>query len=61
MQYLSASTDSVWMSQLSQGRLWPAGGCHSRSTPSFGIPRAFRHLRFVPILLQKSVEACREP
>ena len=49
MQYLSASTDSVWMSQLSQGRLWPAGGCHSRSTPSFGIPRAFRHLRFVLI------------
>jgi hypothetical protein len=33
---------------LGQGRLWPAGGWHSRSTPSFGIPRAFTHLRFVP-------------
>jgi hypothetical protein len=39
-------TDS--MSEAGQGRLWSAGGWHSRSTPSFGIPGAFRHLRFVP-------------
>ena len=39
------------MSPLGQGPLWPAGGWHSRSTPSFGIPRAFQHLRFGPIPL----------
>jgi hypothetical protein len=37
------------MSQMGQGRLWPVGGWHSRSTPSSGNTRAFRHLRFVPI------------
>ena len=31
-----------------KGGLWPAGGWHSRSTPSSGNTRAFRHLRFVP-------------
>ena len=39
------------MSATGQGRLWPAGGWHSRSTPSFGIPLAFPHLRFGPIPL----------
>jgi hypothetical protein len=32
-----------------QGRPWPAGRWHGRSTPSSGNTRAFRHLRFVPI------------
>jgi hypothetical protein len=36
-------------SALGQGRLWPAGEWHSRSTPSSGNTRAFGHLRFVPI------------
>src|SRR5450756_646013 len=36
------------MSQLGQGPPWPADGWHSRSTPSSGNKRAFRHLRFVP-------------
>jgi hypothetical protein len=43
-----------------QGRLWPTGEWHSRSTPSSGNARAFPHSRFVPILLQKSVETGRE-
>src|SRR5450755_1754316 len=37
------------MSEWGQGRLWPAGGWHSRSIPSSGNTRAFRHLRFVPL------------
>jgi hypothetical protein len=36
------------MSEMGQRRLWPAGGWHSRSTPSSGNIRAFRHLHFVP-------------
>jgi hypothetical protein len=36
------------VSALGQGRLWPAGEWHSRSTPSSGNTRAFGHLRFVP-------------
>jgi hypothetical protein len=32
---------------VGQGRPWPTGGWHSRSTPSSGNTRAFRHLRFV--------------
>ena len=39
------------MSATGQGRQWPAGGWRSRSTPSFGMPRAFPHLRFGPIPL----------
>jgi hypothetical protein len=35
-------------SAMGQGRLWPAGRWHSRSTPSSGIPGAARRLRFVP-------------
>jgi hypothetical protein len=33
-------------SELGQGRLWPAGGWHRRSTPSSGNTRAFWNLRF---------------
>jgi hypothetical protein len=36
------------VSALGQGRLWPAGGWHSGLTPAPEIPRADRHLRFVP-------------
>jgi hypothetical protein len=36
-------------SVVGQGRLWSAGGWYSRSAPSSGKTRAFRHLRFVPI------------
>ena len=32
-------------SEVGQGRLWPAGGWHSRSTPSSGNTGAFRSLR----------------
>ena len=35
-------------SLLGQGRVWPAGGLHSRSTPSSGNTPSFRHLRVVP-------------
>jgi hypothetical protein len=37
------------MSLQGQGRRWPTGGWHGRSTPSSGNTRAFPHLRFVPI------------
>jgi hypothetical protein len=39
------------MSATGQGRQWPAGGWRSRSTPSFGMPRAFPHFRLGPIPL----------
>jgi hypothetical protein len=35
------------MSESGQGRPWPSGGWHSRSSPSSGNTRAFPHLRFV--------------
>ena len=44
----SLATPKRAMSVLGQGRLWPAGGWHSRSTPSSGNTRAFWYLRFVP-------------
>jgi hypothetical protein len=41
--------DESAISEMGQGRLWPTGEWHSRSTPSSGNARAFPHLRFVPI------------
>jgi hypothetical protein len=46
-----SSRDHVLETEMSapgQGRPWPTGRWHSRSTPSSGNTRAFRHLRFVP-------------
>ena len=37
------------MSLLGQGRPWPTGGWHGRSTLSSGNTHALRHLRFVPV------------
>ena len=39
---------------MGQGRLWPAGRWHSRSTPRFGISRAFPHSPFVPDAVELS-------
>ena len=39
---------SLCMSVPGQGRPWPTGGWHSRSTPSSGNTCACVHLRFVP-------------
>ncbi len=51
-QVSANDSEGTWLSvplrsALGQGRLWQAGGWHSRSTPAPEIPRAFQLLRFV--------------